>query len=100
MQLLADISGRPVHVPDSELIPARGAALFGAVAAGVYPSIDEAIAATRPADARVYEPRAEATATYDRVYPVYRRLYEILGQTEVGLLHELKSIRTGKEERS
>ena len=91
MQLLADISGRPVHVPDSELIPARGAALFGAVAAGVYPSIDEAIAATRPADARVYAPRAEATETYDRVYPVYRRLYELLGHDEVGLLHALKA---------
>ncbi len=99
MQLLADISGRPVHVPDSELIPARGAALFGAVAAGVYPSIDEAIAATRPADARVYAPRAEATETYDRVYPVYRRLYELLGHDEVGLLHALKGIRTGMEER-
>jgi L-ribulokinase len=98
MQLLADVSGRPVHVPDSELIPARGAALFGAVAAGVYPSIDEAIAATRPADAHVYAPRSQATETYDRVYPVYRRLYEILGQTEVGLLHALKRIRTGKEE--
>jgi L-ribulokinase len=99
MQLIADVSGRPVHVPDSELIPARGAALFGAVAAGVYDDISEAIAATRPADARVYEPRAKATEIYDRVYPVYRRLYEILGQSEMGLLHTLKDIRTGKEER-
>ncbi|HEX3832368.1 MAG TPA: ribulokinase [Solirubrobacteraceae bacterium] len=99
MQLIADISGRPVHVPDSELIPARGAALFGAVAAGVYSSIDEAIAATRPVDAHVYEPRAEATEVYDRVYPVYRRLYEILGQSEMRLLHTLKHIRTGTEER-
>jgi L-ribulokinase len=98
MQLLADVSGRPVHVPDSELIPARGAALFGAVAAGVYESIDDAITATRPADAHVYGPRSQATATYDQVYPVYRRLYEILGQSEVGLLHALKRIRTGKEE--
>jgi L-ribulokinase len=98
MQLLADVSGRPVHVPDSELIPARGAALFGAVAAGVYASIDDAITATRPADAHVYGPRSQATKTYDRVYPVYRRLYEILGQSEVGLLHALKRIRSGKEE--
>jgi L-ribulokinase len=98
MQLIADVSGRAVHVPDSELIPARGAALFGAVAAGVYPSIDEAIAATRPADARVYEPRPKAHDTYNRVYPVYRSLYEILGQREVGLLHALKRIRTGNEE--
>jgi L-ribulokinase len=98
MQLIADVSRRPVHVPDSELIPARGAALFGAVAAGVYETIDEAIAATRPADARVYEPRPEASETYDRVYPVYRGLYEILGRSEVGLLHALKRIRTGNEE--
>jgi L-ribulokinase len=100
MQLIADISGRPVHVPDSELVPARGAALFAAVAAGVYDDIDEAIAATRPADARCYEPRPQATEIYDRVYPVYRSLYEILGHSEVGLLHELKRIRSKREEDS
>jgi L-ribulokinase len=98
MQLIADISGRPVHVPDSQLVPARGAALFGAVAAGVYDSIDDAIAATRPDDARVYEPQAQATAIYDRVYAVYRDLYEILGRTEVGLLHALKRIRSRNED--
>src|SRR6185437_15695523 len=44
MQLIADISGRSVHVPDSGLIPARGAALFAAVAAGLYDDIGAAIA--------------------------------------------------------
>ena len=68
MQLIADISGRPVHVPDSSLIPARGAALFAAVAAGLYDGIGAAIAATRPPDAHVYEPQAAATEVYDRVY--------------------------------
>ena len=48
MQLLADTSGREVHVPETKEIPARGAALFGAVAAGVYPDIEHAIDATRP----------------------------------------------------
>ncbi len=42
-------------------IPARGAALFGAVAAGVYDGIGEAIDATRPADAHAYQPQREAT---------------------------------------
>jgi hypothetical protein len=46
----------------------------------------------------VYHPRPEATEIYDRVYPVYRDLYEILGRSEVGLLHALKRIRTGQEE--
>ena len=37
MQLLADTSGLRVSVPDSTQVPARGAALFGAVAAGALP---------------------------------------------------------------
>jgi L-ribulokinase len=94
MQLIADISGRPVHVPDSSLIPARGAALFAAVAAGLYDGIAAAIAATRPPDAHVYEPQPAATEVYDRVYPIYRALYETLGRTQVELLHGLKLIRT------
>jgi len=92
MQMLADVGGRPVHVPASTQIPARGAALFGAVAAGAFPDIAAAIAATRPAVARSYEPDAAATAVYDRVYAIYRDLYESLGSTRSELLHELKRI--------
>jgi hypothetical protein len=43
---------------------------------------------------RTYEPDLEAKKTYDRVYEIYRQLYEMLGRTEVRLLHELKRIRT------
>jgi len=98
MQLLADTSGRLVHVPDVSEIPARGAALFGAVAAGVFDDIGSAIEATRPKEVRTYTPDLEAKKTYDRVYEIYRTLYELLGRTEVGLLHELKRIRTERRE--
>jgi L-ribulokinase len=94
MQLLADTSGLSVHVPGSSEIPARGSALFGAVAAGYFDSIASAIAATRPSIARTYTPDAAAKAVYDDVYGVYRRLYELLGRSEVDLLHGLKRIRT------
>jgi L-ribulokinase len=94
MQLLADTSGREVHVPDLTEIPARGAALFGAVAAGVFDDIASAISATRPTSLRTYTPDPAAKQTYDRVYEIYRRLYEILGRSEVDLLHGLKRIRT------
>ena len=57
MQLLADTSGLRVSVPDSAQVPARGAALFGALAAGHFPDIAAAIAATRPPIAHSYEPR-------------------------------------------
>jgi L-ribulokinase len=94
MQLLADTSGRQVHVPEVNEIPARGAALFGAVAAGVYDDIGSAVAATRPGSVRTYEPDLEAKKNYDRVYEIYRKLYDMLGRTEVRLLHDLKRIRT------
>jgi L-ribulokinase len=94
MQLLADTCGREVHVPEVNEIPARGAALFGAVAAGVYDDIGSAVAATRPKKVRTYKPDLEAKKTYDRVYEIYRRLYEFLGHSEVRLLHDLKRIRT------
>jgi L-ribulokinase len=93
MQLLADTSGREVHVPETSEIPARGAALFGAVAAGAYPDIEHAIDATRPERVRTYHPDATAKRTYDRVYEIYRTLYDMLGRSEVRLLHELKRIR-------
>ena len=94
MQLLADTSGHEVHVPEVNEIPARGAALFGAVAAGVFEDIGSAIDATRPRSVRTYKPDLEAKKTYDRVYEIYRKLYEMLGRTEVRLLHDLKRIRT------
>jgi L-ribulokinase len=94
MQLLADTSGREVHVPEAKEIPARGAALFGGVAAGVFDDIAGAVSATRPANVRTYTPNREARETYDRVYEIYRTLYETLGRSEVRLLHDLKRIRT------
>ena len=98
MQLLADTSGRLVHVPEVSEIPARGAALFGALAAGVFDDIGSAIEATRPKKVRTYEPDLTAKKTYDRVYEIYRTLYEMLGRTEVRLLHDLKRIRTERRE--
>jgi L-ribulokinase len=94
MQLLADTSGREVHVPDVAEIPARGAALFGAVAAGAFEDIGSAIDATRPRRVRTYEPDLAAKQTYDAVYEIYRSLYDMLGRSEVRLLHGLKRIRT------
>jgi L-ribulokinase len=93
MQLIADTSGRPVRVPSVREIPARGAALFGAVAAGVYETIETAIGATRPAASHTYTPDRGASEVYDRVYGIYCELYEGLGRSQVDLLHGLKRIR-------
>ncbi len=97
MQLFADTTGLPVHVPASSEIPARGSALFGAVAAGAFEDIRAAVAATRPGTARTYTPDPRAKAVYDRVYEIYRSLYELLGRERAGLLRGLK--RIGNEQR-
>ena len=93
MQLFADVSGLAVHVPDSSEVPARGAALFAAVAGGAFADIDAAITATRPAVATTYVPDEGAKRTYDELYAIYSRLTELLGRSQVDLLHDLKRIR-------
>jgi L-ribulokinase len=94
MQLFADVSGLEVRVPASSEVPARGAALFAAVAGGAFSDIGHAVAATRPAVANAYVPDQGAKRTYDELYALYRRLYDLLGRSEVELLHGLKRIRT------
>jgi L-ribulokinase len=92
MQLFADTTGLTVHVPASTEVPARGAALFGAVAAKAFPDIHAAIRAMRPESAASYTPDQRAKATYDRVYAIYRDLYDLLGRSHAELLHGLKRI--------
>jgi L-ribulokinase len=99
MQLLADTSGRPVRVPDSTQIPARGAALFGAVAGGAFEDIEAAIAATRPPVAFSYAPDPDAGAVYERVYAIFRELHDILGESHANLLHDLKRVRIERRSR-
>jgi L-ribulokinase len=93
MQLLADISGRVVSVPAPAEIPARGAALFGAVAGGAFPDIAAAVEVTQQPIANSYEPDPRAVPVYERVYEIYRELHETLGRSHSEWLHGLKRIR-------
>jgi L-ribulokinase len=98
MQLFADTTGLFVHVPASSEIPARGAALFGAVAAGAFADIGAAVAATRPAVARSYQPDPSAQRIYDEVYEIYRSAYDLFGRSQVELLRGLKRIRNERSQ--
>ena len=97
MQIYADVTGLPVEVTDSEEIPARGSALFGAVAAGKarggFDSIEEASQQLAAPIRSRYDPNPQAQAVYDEVYAVYRELYARMGEDPAGLLHRLKAIR-------
>jgi L-ribulokinase len=104
MQLLADVCGRRVLVPASTEIPARGSALFGAVAAGPavggFDDIMAAIDALAPEIAATYEPDPDAVARYEDLYRLYRELHDTLGHEHLELLHELKRVRARSEQGS
>lgn len=77
MQVTADVLGMPIKVAASDQACARGAALFGAVAAGLYDSAESAQKKMGGGFARVYNPVAENVVKYRQLYQEYL----ILGQT-------------------
>lgn len=97
MQLFADSTGLPVSVPASPQVPARGSAMFGAVAAGTsgggFASVADAASALRPGTARTYRPNPAAVPTYEAVYEVWKGLHDMLGRSERRWLHELKRLK-------
>ncbi len=76
-QILADVLNMPVTLGATEHASGRGAALLGAVAAGIAPST--AISTwPLPGDTRVMEPIPENVAMYAKRLAVYRKLYATL----------------------
>ena len=71
VQILADVLGLPVMRPHSEELAARGAAIVAAAGAGVFDSVEQAVAAMVP-EAPVVQPDRERTALYERIY---RKVY-------------------------
>ena len=97
MQLIADVTARPVAVPTSPQIPARGAAIFGAVAAGSkaggFDDVASAVEMLRPDVAARYTPDRAAGETYAATYEVYRGLHDALGRDRVQWMHSLKDLK-------
>ena len=97
MQLMADVTGRTLETVASVQVPARGAALFGAVAAGAhaggFDSIEKAAQSLAPSTARVYRPDPASREVYETLYGVYLGLHDELGRSRVEWLHTLKSLR-------
>ncbi|UVI27885.1 gluconokinase [Paenibacillus spongiae] len=75
-QLMADIFGCPVTLADTEEASAIGAAMLALLALGEAGSLRGLASAVQTADRR--EPQREAADVYDRLYPVYRSLYDAL----------------------
>ncbi len=79
MQVFADVCNRPFRLSRSSQTCALGAAIFGAVVAGVYPSAEAAQARMTGLKDTVYEPVPENAAVYAELYGLYRELHDAFG---------------------
>jgi L-ribulokinase len=75
MQIYADVCNRPMKVSRSAQTCALGAAIFGAVAGGVYRSVEAAQKKMTGVRDVVYRPAKKAAAVYAQLYRVYETLY-------------------------
>jgi L-ribulokinase len=79
MQIYADVLGHPMLVAGSPQTPALGSAISAAVAAGVYPSFEEAQSRMTSLKEKRFTPDPEAKAVYDELYRMYRELHDTFG---------------------
>ncbi|MGX5690302.1 ribulokinase [Arcticibacter tournemirensis] len=71
MQMMADVMNMPIRIHKSEQTCAIGAAMFAATAAGIYPKVEDAMAAMGQGFDAEYLPDAERVAIYAKRYERY-----------------------------
>jgi len=76
-QLFCDTIGLPVQVPDIDEAAARGAALCAGVAAGVYPSLQQA-PPLADGSVRLHRPDPHRQARLERRFELFTRIAETL----------------------
>jgi len=79
MQILSDVLNMPVKVTKSEQTVALGAAIFGAVVAGTYRSVEEAQKHMASGFETVYYPDKKNISIYNNIYARYKKLGNLLG---------------------
>jgi L-ribulokinase len=74
MQMMADVLGMPIRIHQFEHTCALGAAMFAAVVAGIYPTVEEAMAAMGRGFDVSYHPDASLNELYANRYRKYKQL--------------------------
>ena len=84
MQTLADVLDRPIKIAVSEQAPALGAAMYAAVAAGLYPDVLAAQRALGSGFAETYLPTPARVADYAARYAQYQALGRFVESVTTG----------------
>lgn len=74
MQICADVLNMPIKVAAGDQTCALGAAVFAALAAGIYPDYDSAVENMSSGYERIYQPDPEKVRIYDTLYSRYIEL--------------------------
>ena len=90
MQIYADVIGLPIKAGRCPQIPALGAAINAAVAAGVYPDIERAVDAMSVKDFDIYTPNRENREAYNELYAEYMTLHDYFGKGGNRIMERLK----------
>ncbi|MGQ9917763.1 MAG: ribulokinase [Bryobacteraceae bacterium] len=99
-RVYANVFNMPVLVPDQE-VTSLGSAIFAFLAAGAFRTIEEAQERLCPSY-RTVEPDPQEASVYERLFPLYRKLYFALGRpgsepAAIGdVLPELRKIRAAQ----
>jgi xylulokinase len=93
LRIKASVMNMRLHVLELEEAGALGAAMLGGIAAGIYASVDDAVAAIERTD-RVIEPEPEAVARYN---PIFRDVYQGIYEAIRPFNHRFFDLFTGTE---
>ena len=77
-QVYANVLGRPVLVPSKSVV-SLGSAIFALLAAGTFKTVEEAQDQICSPNT-TFLPNEAARRTYEKLYPLYNKLYFTLGQ--------------------
>lgn len=97
MQIYADVLGVEIMLAKSAQAAARGAAIYGACAAGkAAGGWDDQYEAVKKLGALknvIYKPNVENEAAYDRLFGIYKRLHDFFGSKQMDIMYCLKECK-------
>lgn len=93
MQVYADVTGRPIKIASSEQTCALGSAMYGALAAGHFGSIEEAANKMAHLDADAFTPIQKNHEIYETLYQEYLKLHDFFGRHQESPMKFLKNLR-------
>src|SRR5215467_10350566 len=86
-QVYANVLGRPVLVPSKSVV-SLGSAIFAFQSAGVFRTVEDAQDRICPPN-RTFTPNGSESQTYEKLYPLYNKLYFTFGQRNGNVLGDV-----------